>query len=893
MNEKSAMRLLLVEDNPGDARLFREMLHELGSHDTELMHVETMSQAEKHLVKHAVDVVLLDLGLPDVQGLGAVRRVRAAAPGVPLVVLTGLDDELLAVRALREGAQDYLVKGQIEARGLQRAIRYSVERKHAEEELRENESRYRALAEGSPLAIFVSHKGKVVLANLACMKLFGASLPEDLIGKLALELFHPDSQGLVRERIREDSETVPLVEVRIVRLDGTPVDVEATASPMLDKGVNAIQVVLGDISARKAAEQHLAQSDVRYRGLLEAAPDAMVVVNGAGEIILLNLQAEKQFGYDRDELIGQPVKVIIPEGFAERLVADDLRSAADALAQQIETGIELVGRRKDASEFPIEIMLSPLDSAEGILVTAAIRDISVRKAAEEDLRRTAQLLEASQAVARVGGWELDVMHDSLFWTAETYLIHETSPAEYSPTVATGIGFYAPESIPVITAAVQDAIERGAPFDLDLELITAIGRRISVRAAGVATTEQGRTTKVTGAFQDITDRKLLQAQLNQAQRLEAVGQLAGGIAHDFNNLLTAIRGYAELARRGLEEGERRRGDLDQVIANADRAVALIRQLLAFSRRQVLQPKVLDAGTIVEGVAPLLRRLLGEHVELATSMAAGLGRVNVDPGQLERVVVNLAVNAADAMPDGGKLTIDLSNAELDAAYVAAHVDAVSGPYVLLAVSDTGTGMDAETRRHIFEPFFTTKEVGKGTGMGLATVYGIVRQSGGSINVYSEPGYGTTFRIYLPQVAQEPSEAVVEALAARPSSFGTETILLAEDEPAVRGFARRTLEEYGYTVLEAAGGAEALAIAASHGGPIALLVTDVVMPGLQGHQLAEQLAAARPELRILYVSGFTQHSAIHHGVPEGGVAFLAKPFTIDALGESVRAVLDRPPS
>jgi PAS domain S-box-containing protein len=631
------------------------------------------------------------------------------------------------------------------------------------------------------------------------------------------------------------------------------------------------------------------ESERRYRGLLEAAPDAMVVVNGAGEIVLLNLQAEKQFGYRRDELVGQKVTNIIPEGFAERLIADDLRSTEAALAQVIGTGIELVARRKDDTEFPIEIMLSPLQGAEGILVTAAIRDISVRKAAEEELRRTNQILETTQAMARLGGWELDVVHDTLFWTDETYRIHETSPAEYSPTVATGIAFYAPESLPLIAAAVEDAIERGASFDLELELITATGRWISVRATGVATMEQGRTTKITGAFQDITERKRLEAQLHQSQRLEAVGQLAGGIAHDFNNLLTAIRGYAELARRGLEEDERRRDDLAEVIANADRAAALIRQLLAFGRRQVLEPRVMDPAEVVGDMASMLRRLLGEHIELATHTVRGLGWIKVDPSQLEQIVVNLAVNAADAMPDGGKLTIELCNAEFDAAYVAAHAGAIPGPYVLLAVSDTGVGMDKATQAHVFEPFFTTKEPGKGTGMGLATVYGIVKQSGGFIYVYSEPGQGTTFRIYLPRVAEQRPAAGAETPAARPSSSGTETILLVEDEPAVRSFARRTLEEQGYIVLEAAGGADALSIVASHADPIALLVTDVVMPGLQGYQLAEQLATGRPELRVLYLSGFTENSMIHHGVPDDGVAFLAKPFSTDALSEAVRRVLD----
>ncbi len=393
-------------------------------------------------------------------------------------------------------------------------------------------------------------------------------------------------------------------------------------------------------------------------------------------------------------------------------------------------------------------------------------------------------------------------------------------------------------------------------------------------------------------QDITERRALESQLLQAQKMEAIGQLAGGIAHDFNNVLTAIRGYAEFARRGLEEDASRRNDLDEVVANTDRAALLVRQLLAFGRRQMLSPRVIDPVVVVEGVASLLRRLLGEHIELTTHAAHRSAQVKADPSQLEQVIVNLAVNARDAMPDGGRLTIELTDVELGPGYPATHLDAIPGPYVLLTVSDTGVGMDAETRAHMFEPFFTTKEPGKGTGMGLATVYGIVKQSGGFIYVYSEPGRGSTFKIYLPRVMEEPAVMLADAAAARPSLSGAETILLVEDDPAVRGLARRTLEEQGYTVLEAAGGAEALAIAASHVGPIALLVTDVVMPGLQGHQLAEQLTAARPDLRVLYVSGFTENSVIHHGVPEQGVAFLSKPFSADALGGAVRRVLDGQP-
>jgi PAS domain S-box-containing protein len=491
----------------------------------------------------------------------------------------------------------------------------------------------------------------------------------------------------------------------------------------------------------------------------------MVVVNGAGDIVLLNLQAERQFGFQRDELVGQPVTRIIPEGFAERLIADDLRSAADALAQQIGTGLELIGRRNDGTEFPMEIMLSPLESAEGILVTAAIRDISVRKAVE-------------------------------------------------------------------------------------------------------------------------------AQLLQAQKLESVGQLAAGLAHDFNNLLTAIHGYGELLGQGLPDGDPRRADLNEILRAADRAAEMTRQLIAFSRRQILRPRVLDPAEIVEGIVPMLRRLMGEHITLVTHKEPDLGNVKADPSQLEQVILNLAVNARDAMPEGGELTIETANVELDSKYARAHPEVGPGRYVLLSFTDTGVGMDPDTEARAFEPFFTTKEPGNGTGLGLATVYGIVKQSSGSIYLYTEPGRGTTFKIYLPRVEEE-AAAVTEAVTVRPTTPGSETILLVEDNAAVRGFCRRVLEEQSYTVLEATSGAAALPLAASQIGSLDLLVTDVVMPGMQGHQLADRLWADRPDMPVLYISGFTENPVMSHGISRREVAFLPKPFTAEALGRAVRDAIDRPRS
>jgi nitrogen-specific signal transduction histidine kinase/CheY-like chemotaxis protein len=390
------------------------------------------------------------------------------------------------------------------------------------------------------------------------------------------------------------------------------------------------------------------------------------------------------------------------------------------------------------------------------------------------------------------------------------------------------------------------------------------------------------------LQDITTRKQLEQELLHVQRMEGVGQLAGGIAHDFNNLLTVIGGRSQLALAKLQPADPLRHDLDLIQRTADRAAALTRQLLAFSRKQVLQPRVVDPNDVVGSSTNLLKRLIGENIDLMFVPAEDLGRVRVDPGHFEQVIVNLAVNARDAMPDGGQLTIETANVELDADYASRHVGLKPGPYVMLAVSDTGIGMDAATRARIFEPFFTTKGPGKGTGLGLATVYGIVKGSEGHIRVSSEPSAGTVFKIYLPRTEAAP-DAEPAGDTTRPR--GTETILLVEDETEVRNLAREVLAGLGYTVLEAASAADAILIAQRHVGLIDLLLTDVVMPRMGGGALAEAVTAVRPETKILFMSGYTDDAIVRHGVLEAGVQLLEKPFTPERLSAKVRVVLDRP--
>jgi PAS domain S-box-containing protein len=513
------------------------------------------------------------------------------------------------------------------------------------------------------------------------------------------------------------------------------------------------EALRNNISERVRAEQ-------KFRNVLESAPDAMVLVNADGRMALVNHRTETMFRYRREDLLGQPVEMLMPERYRGQHVENRGGFAANPRVRRMGAGLELYGLRSDGSEFPVEISLSPLETEEGPLTVCAIRDVS-------------------------------------------------------------------------------------------------------------------------------ESKLLEEQFRQAQKMEAIGRLAGGVAHDFNNLLTIINGYGALMLARLASDDPNKELIQQVINAGERAAGLTRQLLAFSRKAVIVPQALDLRDVVANVERMLRRIVGEDVQLTVATDPEAGIVKADPSQIEQVILNLVVNARDAMPSGGRLAIEVRNVELDEAYSRSRPDVRPGPYVMLAVTDTGCGMDQATMARAFEPFFTTKGE-LGTGLGLATVHGIATQSGGHVRVHSELGRGAAFEVYLPRInVQPPASPSSAGLAVLPR--GSETVLIAEDEDGVRGFTRYVLETCGYTVIEARDGAEALQLAEKHDGPLPLLVTDVVMPRMGGREAAERIHAVRPGIKVMYLSGYTDDAVVRHGILKAETAFLQKPFSPAALARKVRELLD----
>jgi two-component system, cell cycle sensor histidine kinase and response regulator CckA len=767
-------------------------------------------------------------------------------------------------------------------------VRDVTERRRVEEELQGTANLLRAVADETTDAVFVKDRnGKYLLMNEAAARFVGKSVAE-VVGKDDTELFDPDG---ARHLMKWDRQVMESGQAETVEEEVTAAGVtrafQSTKAPYRDRAGNVIGLVgiSRDITEHKRAEAGVRQREERLRQAVRVSNLGIFDHDHLTETVYWSPEERAIHGWEaeRAPTVSEFVDMLHPED--RDRIASAIRSAHDPTGDGL-FDVEQRIIRPDGEVRWLVTRSQTFFEGEGdarhpVRTVGAVLDATEWKRVEE------RLAEA-QEIGGFGSFEVDVT---------------TWVGYCSPALRRIFGFETDESFQDFPAFLRRHIhaadrewtnkartkllEEGGSDEIEFRYLRPDGQeRILHMRRRALRTVAGRLTRIAGTIQDVTELKRLEEQFRQAQKMEAVGQLAGGVAHDFNNLLTVINGWSELAIQQMGQDDPNRELIAEVLKAGERAATLTRQLLAFSRKQVLQPQVVDVNVLLGELSNMLLRLLGENIGLRLEGDAALGRVKVDPSQFEQAVINLVVNARDAMPERGLLTIETRNAELDDGYVGQHPDARPGRYILVAVSDTGHGMDTATRARIFEPFFTTK--GQGTGLGLAMVYGFVKQSGGHIEAESEVGRGATFKVYLPRT----DETVLSGKSSDDFVMlpgGTETILLVEDQDAVRTFACHVLLAGGYTVLEARDGEEAFRLAQQWQGPIHLLVTDVVMPRMGGWQLAELLDQDRPELRVLFMSGYSGEAITRCGVLEAGPAFLQKPVTPVQLARKVREVLD----
>lgn len=641
---------------------------------------------------------------------------------------------------------------------------------------------------------------------------------------------------------------------------------------------------------KRQAYRLLQESQERYRAITEHSPDAIITADSKGDIILANNSATSIFGYSKDELIGKPVTILMPESCRQEHLAGFERFLKTGKPRLIGKTYETMGKRRDGTEFPVELSLSSWQVKGERFFTAIIRDITERKKAEERLNesenRFRSVIDNAPNPAMIHCDDGSVVFVNRRFTEITgYTLQEIKTFDRFVERVFPDQKYREEMRrryeEILNA--DSAIIHGE----DIKITSSDGsmRLWNMQSAPIGIWNDRKA--VLCVARDVTEHRRLEEQLRQAQKMEVIGRFTGGIAHDFNNYLTAITGFSQLAL--LQIGDHPvRESLENVLKAAEKASGLTRQLLAFGRRQILRPEVVNLNDIVTDMTKMIRRIIGEDIELRQSLDPMLWNVKVDVGQLEQVIMNLVSNARDAMPDGGVLTIQTANAFLDEEYAARHTSVIPGEYVMIAIEDTGIGMTEEVKSRIFEPFFTTKELGKGTGLGLATVYGIVKQSSGNIWVYSEPNEGTTFKIYLPRAQEEKTiTASVDKIEGLPR--GIEGILVVEDNKEVREFIVRVLKELGYNTHEASDGVEAVEILKTKGNEINLVLTDVMMPNMRGDRLAEKIKEDYPDIKVLFMSGYADNIITNRGILKNGINYLQKPLTAMALAQTVRRVLD----
>lgn len=1042
----SAGHVFIVEDDAGLVELFRT---ELSQHDLHCDSAGTGREAAEWLATHKPDLLLLDYSLPDTCGTDLITKLTASGTLPPFIVTTGHGDENVAVSLMKLGARDYLIKDatllervpNVVLRVLQTVF---TEKKLATAELslREAEERYRGLYETSPVAIFeedftavrdfveklrqegvtdfrhyftdqpeavtqCASQVHVLDVNTTCLRLYGAASKAEMLNHLE-DVFTPETYQVFRDELIAFAEGKTLFSVEAANrtISNELIHIHLTWSllpPDASGRVKAIVAVM-DVTALKQSAERLQESEDKFSAFMHFLPGLASIKDDQHRYLYASPTLEQMLGATPNSLIGQTLDEFMPGA-----QADAIRRTEEQVMAQIEpvvsedrltSGNE--SRTYLTTRFPI---VSP---GRPLLIGNISVDISARKQAEEDLRKSELLYQSlvenlpqsifrkdltgrftyasarfCQALGRkpeqvVGQTDLELYpreqaekyRQDDRRVVETGKVFEAIESRFSPggteqiyhvtrmplhdehgqtvgvqgilwditqqkraeetqrRLATAVeqsgevifitnvdgaiiyvnpafekvtGYSRAEAIGqnprILKSGKHDAAFYRTMWDTLIQGKVWTGRLINKRKDGALYEENatispmrdsmGRITHYVGVKLDITREVALEEQLRQSQKMKAIGQLAGGIAHDFNNIMTAILGNCQLAARKVSSDARLSGFIEDIKQSALRASLLTRQLLTFSRKEVTRPQVLNLNDVVVGMNDMLARLIGEDITFVVNPAPSPVVVKADISHMEQIIMNLVVNARDAMPEGGTLTVSTVNLKLTSTGTGQYAKVKPGNYALLSVTDTGIGMSEEVKTHLFEPFFTTKETGKGTGLGLATIYGIVTEANGQIVVQSEPGKGATFEIYLPQMA-EALEAAGETQKAKPLLGGKETILLVEDETIVREMAREFLTELGYSVLEAKNGTAALQIASKHPGPVHLLLTDMVMPKMTGRTLAQKLAIKRPQMKVLYMSGYPRSAEISRTLLPDGAAFVPKPFSSESLGQSVRQTL-----
>jgi PAS domain S-box-containing protein len=858
-----------------------------------LVAVENRAAFEGALAPERFDIILADYLLPSYNGLEALRAAREKCPETPFLLVSGSIGEQAAIESLKAGATDYVLKPWPErlAPAVRRAVAEAEERRRrrrAETELVRREKHFRALTDNAlDILTILDQEGRFSHNSPSVKRVLGYG-PKELAGQNAFALIHPEDlpgglQGF-DHGLRNPDHTITL-EFRVRHQDGSWRYLEVVGQSRLDDpDIAGVVVNSRDISDHKQAEAGLRESEKRFRDLFEGSPDAIFVEDLHGTVLDVNPAACRLHGVTREELIGKKVFDLVPPDQGEQ-VARDFQALVEGRRQQVEGA----SRTQDGRAVPVEVRASRIKYAAQEAVLLHVHDITDRKLAEAVLRSSEMLFHSV--------WENSV--DGMRLTDENGTIVAVNDA-FCKLV--GLRREDLEGKP-FTVIFADSELSGRMLEefrqrfRDRIVEKQRERRLRLHNGNVVTLEHtnsfvefhGQPSLLLGQFRDLTAQKRLEEQLRQSQKMEAIGQLAGGVAHNFNNLLTVIHGHASLLLASASLAGISAKSVQQISQAAERAAGLTRQLLAFGRRQVMQPRQLDMNEVVGNMTKMLGRILGEDIALQLRYSPQPALVQADAGMMEQVLLNLAVNARDAMPKGGLLAIKISPVNVDAIHTAEHPEACVGNYVCLSVTDTGCGIPPENLRRIFEPFFTTKEVGKGTGLGLATVYGIVKQHQGWIEVESEVGRGTAFKVFIP-LSGETAKVAHDQPDEKAARGGTETILVVEDEAPVRELVCSVLAGHGYRVLQAESGAGALQIWRDSKEEIDLLLTDLVMPDrLNGRELAEKLWTERPRLKVIFTSGYSADAVGKDFVLCRGLNYLQKPYHPHKLALAVRDCLD----